>query len=90
MIGNGSDDKYAPDPGCMQLQVQRRHEMKIGLFLLALVAFAGLTAGYPQYRPAMAKTVAKPAPTSPNFRRGSVGGPANKTGGINGTVRPKY
>jgi hypothetical protein len=64
--------------------------MKVGLVLSALVVFGGLAMGYAQYHPVTAKTVAKPAPTSQGSQRGSVGGPANKTGGINGTAKPKH
>ena len=60
--------------------------MKVVLFLSALIAFGGLAAqtGYAQYHPPSTKPAVKHAPTPP-ARPGSVGGPANKFGGINGT-----
>jgi hypothetical protein len=64
--------------------------MKLDRFLLALIAFGGLVAGYPPYHPAAAKAVAKQAASLPASQRGSVGGPATKAGGINGTVKPKH
>jgi hypothetical protein len=64
--------------------------MKIGRLLFALVAFGGLAMGYAHYHPAMAKTVAKPAASSQASPHGSVGGAASKTGGINGTAKPKH
>ena len=67
--------------------------MKTGFFLSALVAFGVLAAGpgHAQYHPP-ATTATKPVhastPASPAIRHGSIGGPANKFGGINGTGKP--
>lgn len=60
--------------------------MKVVLFLVALAVFGGLAAqsSYAQYHPPTTKPAVKHAPASP-ARPGSVGGPANKFGGINGT-----
>jgi hypothetical protein len=65
--------------------------MKVVLFASALIAFGGLAAssGYAQYHPPSTKPVAKrAAPAAPVFRPGSIGGPAHKSGGINGTGKP--
>jgi hypothetical protein len=68
--------------------------MKTGLFLSALVAFGGLAAspGHAQYHPPSTSAATKPmhanAAASPGVRHGSIGGPANKFGGINGTGKP--
>jgi len=65
--------------------------MKVGLLLSTLVVFGGLAAntGHARVHPVPAKSVAKPASTSlfppAASKRGSIGGPANKGQGINGT-----
>jgi hypothetical protein len=80
--------------------------MKLGLLLLASIAFGGSAAntGYAQYRAPTPNAVAKhphfSPPASPVYRPGSIGGPTGKTGGIgglankprgiNGTVKPKF
>jgi hypothetical protein len=76
--------------------------MRIGWFLLALTGFAELGAGtgHAQYHPpSTVRTVAKPVAPPPALHGGSVGGPngkrqgvggvPGKSGGINGTVRPR-
>ena len=59
--------------------------MKVVVFLSSLVTFGALTAqsGYAQYHPPANQAPAKHY--MPPAKSGSVGGPANKPGGINGT-----
>jgi hypothetical protein len=80
--------------------------MKLCRLFLASVAFGGLAAntGYAQYRSPTPNAVAKHPhfnpPASPAYPHGSIGGPtskaagigglAGKTGGVNGTVKPKH
>ncbi|HET6306323.1 MAG TPA: hypothetical protein VFG12_04010 [Rhodopila sp.] len=59
--------------------------MKVVVFVSALVGFGALTAqsGFAQYHPPANTPPAKHY--TPPARSGSVGGPANKPSGINGT-----
>ena len=67
--------------------------MRVGFSIAVSLALAGLAThpGYAQYHPATNKAVAQhpAARASPAFRRGTIGGPANKPGGLSGSAPGK-